>query len=93
MASHPAVVAPPACSASCCRLPGAASFRAGCDVVVRNSIFRAGYELLYTPLAEATKRSAKSLIDVACRLRWKGRGRAADPPARGLWRRRTRSRR
>ena len=36
------------------------------DVTVRNSMFRAGYELLYTPLAEATKRSAKSFIDVAC---------------------------
>ena len=38
----------------------------GLDVAVRNSIFRTGYELLYTPLAEATKRSAKSLVDVAC---------------------------
>ncbi|MFI5006365.1 MAG: hypothetical protein ACHQKZ_02965 [Solirubrobacterales bacterium] len=37
----------------------------GLDVAVRSSIFRAGYELLYTPLAEATKRSAKSIIDVA----------------------------
>src|SRR5262249_46227233 len=38
----------------------------GFDAVARNSIFRAGYELLYTPLAETAKRSAKSLIDVAC---------------------------
>jgi hypothetical protein len=44
------------------------------DVVVRNSTFRTGYELLYTPLAEATKRSAKSLIDVACDCAGKGAG-------------------
>ena len=43
-------------------------------LVVRNSTFRAGYELLYTPLAEATKRSAKSLIDVACDCAGKGAG-------------------
>ena len=44
------------------------------DLVVRNSIFRAGYELLYTPLAETTKRSAKSIIDVACDCAGKGLG-------------------
>ena len=44
------------------------------DVVVRNSTFRAGYELLYTPLAETTKRSAKSFIDVACDCAGKGVG-------------------
>jgi len=44
------------------------------DVVVRNSTFRAGYELLYTPLAEATKRTAKSFIDVACDCAGKGVG-------------------
>ena len=36
----------------------------GLDVAVRWSVFRAGYELFYTPLAAATKRSAKSIIDV-----------------------------
>jgi hypothetical protein len=35
------------------------------DVAVRNSVFRAGYELFYTPLPDATKRSAKSIVDVA----------------------------
>ncbi|HEX2669389.1 MAG TPA: hypothetical protein VHM25_00890, partial [Polyangiaceae bacterium] len=44
------------------------------DVVVRSSTFRAGYELLYTPLAAATKRSAKSVIDVACDSSGKGVG-------------------
>jgi hypothetical protein len=46
----------------------------GLDVVVRSSTFRTGYELLYTPLAEATKRSAKSVIDVACDSAAKGAG-------------------
>jgi len=46
----------------------------GIDLAVRNSIFRAGYELLYTPLAEGTKRSAKSTIDVACDCAGKGAG-------------------
>jgi len=36
----------------------------GLDMTLRNSIVRAGYELLYTPLPPAAKRSAKSLIDV-----------------------------
>jgi hypothetical protein len=46
----------------------------GLDVVVRNSTFRAGYELLYTPLADSAKRSAKSVIDVACDCAGKGAG-------------------
>ena len=45
-------------------------------MAVRNSVFRAGYELLYTPLAEATKRSAKSIIDVAWDCIGKGAGAA-----------------
>jgi hypothetical protein len=46
----------------------------GLDAVVRNSTFRAGYELLYTPLAASAKRSAKSVIDVACDCAGKGAG-------------------
>jgi hypothetical protein len=46
------------------------------DVVARNSTFRAGYELLYTPLPEETKRSAKALVDVACDSAGKGVGAA-----------------
>jgi hypothetical protein len=34
------------------------------DMTLRNSVVRAGYELLYTPLPPSAKRSAKSLIDV-----------------------------
>ena len=36
----------------------------GGESVMRGSIFRAGYELFYTPIPVAEKRSAKSLIDV-----------------------------
>ena len=48
----------------------------GLDVSVRASVFRAGYELLYTPLADTSKRSAKSLIDVATDSFGKGAGAA-----------------
>lgn len=33
---------------------------------LRGSFYRAGYELLYTPVPAAEKRAAKTLIDVAC---------------------------
>jgi hypothetical protein len=33
---------------------------------LRGSFFRAGYELLYTPVPAVEKRAAKTLIDVAC---------------------------
>jgi hypothetical protein len=33
---------------------------------LRGSFYRAGYELLYTPIPAAEKRAAKTLIDVAC---------------------------
>jgi hypothetical protein len=35
------------------------------EAAQRNSLFRAAYELLYVPLSEEKKRSAKTLIDVA----------------------------
>jgi hypothetical protein len=46
----------------------------GFDVSLRASVYRAGYELLYTPLPETTKRSAKSIIDVAGDSLGKGAG-------------------
>jgi hypothetical protein len=33
---------------------------------LRGSLYRTGYELLYTPMPAAEKRAAKTLIDVAC---------------------------
>lgn len=35
------------------------------EYTIRGSLFRSGYELLYTPVAPAEKRAAKTLIDVA----------------------------
>jgi ATP:ADP antiporter, AAA family len=40
------------------------AFLRGGEASQRNSLFRAAYELLYTPLAEAKKRAAKLIIDV-----------------------------
>ena len=37
----------------------------GGESVFRGSLFRAGYELFYTPIPAAEKRAAKSIIDVA----------------------------
>lgn len=36
------------------------------EFVLRGSLFRSGYELLYTPIPAGEKRAAKTLIDVAC---------------------------
>lgn len=36
----------------------------GADVLMASSLYRTGYELAYTPIARAQKRSAKMLIDV-----------------------------
>ncbi len=46
------------------------------DVTVRASVFRAGYELFYTPLPEAAKRAAKSTVDVSVDCLGKGIGAA-----------------
>ena len=37
----------------------------GAESIFRGSLFRAGYETLYTPIPAADKRAAKSIIDVA----------------------------
>ena len=38
----------------------------GGEATQRNSLFRAAYELLYTPLSEQRRRATKTLIDVGC---------------------------
>ncbi|MEO6463163.1 MAG: hypothetical protein ABIP29_08820 [Candidatus Eisenbacteria bacterium] len=38
----------------------------GLEAVLRGSLFRAGYELLYTPIPPAEKRASRILIDVGC---------------------------
>ncbi len=42
----------------------AAAIARGAEMVTRNSIYRAGYELLYTPLPEVDKRPTKIVLDV-----------------------------
>jgi ATP/ADP translocase len=74
VASHPAVVGAASVLGFVLPSPWRGILPRGLDVVVRSSTFRAGYELLYTPLAAATKRSAKSVIDVACDCAGKGVG-------------------
>jgi ATP:ADP antiporter, AAA family len=36
------------------------------EFILRGSLYRSAYELLYTPIAPAEKRAAKTLIDVGC---------------------------
>jgi len=74
VATHPAIVGVASVLGFVLPPPWRGILPRSLDVVVRSSIFRAGYELLYTPLAEATKRSAKSVIDVACDCAGKGTG-------------------
>src|SRR6185295_13236991 len=74
VASHPVVVGAASLLGFILPIPWRGLLPRGLDVVVRGSTFRAGYELLYTPLAEAAKRSAKSVIDVACDCVGKGAG-------------------
>jgi hypothetical protein len=74
VASHPAAVGGAVLLGFVLPVPWSGIFPRAFDVVVRNSTFRAGYELLYTPIAAATKRSAKSLIDVAFDCAGKGVG-------------------
>ncbi|HKC11304.1 MAG TPA: hypothetical protein VKI41_04515 [Vicinamibacteria bacterium] len=38
----------------------------GAQAVLRNSLFRSSYELLYTPLAPDQKRPTKAIVDVGC---------------------------
>jgi len=38
----------------------------GAESVARGSLFRAAYEVLYTPLLSSEKRAAKSVVDVGC---------------------------
>ena len=74
VASHPVIVGTAALCGFVVPFPWWGVLPRGLDISIRNSIFRAGYELLYTPLAEATKRSAKSIVDVACDCAGKGAG-------------------
>src|SRR5262245_53471693 len=74
VASHPVAVGAAGLLGFVLPTPWRGILPRGCDVVVRSSMFRAGYELFYTPFAEATKRPAKSIIDVAFDCAGKGAG-------------------
>lgn len=74
VASHPVVVGTMAVLSFVLPTPWRGILPRGCDVVLRASTFRAGYELLYTPIAAAAKRAVKSLIDVAIDSAGKGVG-------------------
>jgi hypothetical protein len=76
VAAHPAAVAIASALGFVVPGPWRGVLPRGTDVCVRNSVFRAGYELLYTPLPEATKRSAKPIIDVGWDSVGKGAGAA-----------------
>lgn len=43
-----------------------ATLARGTQTVVSSSLFRSGYELLYTPIPAKKKRATKALIDIAC---------------------------
>jgi len=43
-----------------------ATFARGTQTTVSSSLFRSGYELLYTPVPPLKKRATKALIDIAC---------------------------
>src|SRR5262245_263836 len=74
VASHPVAVGAAGLLGFVLPTPWRAIFPRACGVVVRRSMFPAGSELFHAPFAEATKRSAKSIIDVAFDCAGKGAG-------------------
>ena len=76
VASHPLLVGAAGVLGFIAPAPWRAILPRGLDVTLRASIFRAGYELFYTPLAEASKRAAKSAVDVSADCLGKGAGAA-----------------
>jgi hypothetical protein len=76
VASHPLLVGAAGVLGFVAPAPWRAILPRGLDVTLRASIFRAGYELFYTPLAEGSKRAAKSAVDVSADCLGKGAGAA-----------------
>jgi hypothetical protein len=76
VASHPIVVGAAGVLGLFLPSPWRGILPRSLDVALRASVFRAGYELFYTPLPDVTKRSAKSVIDVATDCLGKGAGAA-----------------
>jgi hypothetical protein len=76
VASHPLLVGAAGLVSFVAPAPWRGILPRGLDVTLRASIFRAGYELFYTPLPEAAKRAAKSAVDVSADCLGKGAGAA-----------------
>lgn len=76
VAVHPAAVGASGALGLILPFPWLAILARGLDTVLRNSISRTGYELLFTPLPESAKRAAKSFIDVTVESAGKGVGAA-----------------
>jgi hypothetical protein len=76
VASHPIVVGAAGVLGVILPSPWRGILPRSLDVALRASVFRAGYELFYTPLPDVSKRTAKSIIDVAADSLGKGAGAA-----------------
>src|SRR5262249_33990495 len=77
VASHPAVVGVASVVGLVTPPPGRSPFPRALAGSLPAPPYRAGYELLYTPLPEGAKRSAKSVVDVAADALGKSAGAAA----------------
>jgi hypothetical protein len=64
VATLPAAMAAAAAAAAAFPGVGLTVFARGVEAVLRGSVYRAGYELLFTPLASAERRSTKTVLDV-----------------------------
>lgn len=62
----PAAVALGSVSAALIPGPWSVGIARGLEGILRGSLFRAGYELLYTPVPAAEKRATKTMVDVGC---------------------------
>lgn len=62
----PGAVALGATAAALVPGPWSVALARGLEAVLRGSLFRAGYELLYTPIPAAEKRASKAIVDVGC---------------------------
>jgi AAA family ATP:ADP antiporter len=64
VATLPATITAFGIAALALPIPLVAAIARGAEAVTRNSVYRAGYELIYAPLVEDHKRPAKLMLDV-----------------------------
>jgi ATP:ADP antiporter, AAA family len=64
VATLPATITAFGIAALAMPIPLVAAVARGAEAVTRNSVYRAGYELIYAPLVEDHKRAAKLVLDV-----------------------------